>query len=67
MDLQLFVNSINAWYTDNQLKLNAKKCLVLHLGKNIPNFNYFLDVALLDSPKLVKDLGIYVDQMLTVR
>jgi len=67
MDVQLFVCSINAWCTDNQLELNAKICSVLHLGKNNPNFNYFLDIALLDSTKLVKDLGIYVDQMLTFR
>jgi len=45
----------------------TKKFQFLHLGKNNPNFNYFLDIALLDSTKLVNNLGIYVDQMLTFR
>ena len=40
------------------LTLNPSKCTVLHLGSNNPDCAYLINNVLLDSPNLVRDLGV---------
>ena len=63
--LQQDIDSLSHWSDIWQLKFNAKKCKVLHLGKNNPNYSYSMATdnatANLETTDLEKDLGVNVD------
>ena len=57
------------WTKEWLLKFNKSKCKVLHLGKNNPDFEYFIGdenekVKLMPNSS-EKDLGVYIDPHLT--
>jgi len=65
LNLQSSMSIVFVWCKLNQLKLNIKKCCVLHIGDNNLCFKYTINGEFLDSPTLVKDLCIHVDRKLT--
>lgn len=63
-ELQNDINQITKFADSRQLILNIKKCVVLRLGGNNPNHQYFINGTPLLSVSHVKDLGVIVDSHL---
>ena len=69
-NLQIDMNKLVDWADQWQLKFNAEKCTVLHLGKKNSQFDYEMrnhhcnDRTTLSKSNLEKDLGINVDTQL---
>ena len=47
------------------MKFNKGKCRVLHLGRNNPMHQYRLEVDLLESSSVERDLGALGDKLTT--
>jgi len=48
------------------MKINKGKCRVLHLGRNNPMNQYRLRADLLESSSVERDLGVLVEDKLTM-
>uniref|UniRef100_A0A8B9ZSV0 Reverse transcriptase domain-containing protein n=1 Tax=Anas zonorhyncha TaxID=75864 RepID=A0A8B9ZSV0_9AVES len=57
---------LERWAGRNQMRFNKSKCRVLHLGRNNPNYQYRLGHNLLERSSEEKDLGVLVNDRLTM-
>jgi len=64
--IQHDLNSLESWMERNLMNLNKGKCRILHLGRNNPMHQYRLGVDLLESSSVERDLGMLVDDKLTM-
>ena len=70
-NLQVAIDNMYSWTQKWLLKFNEKKCKVLHVGNNNPNYDYFIgepnNKTKLEITELEKDLGVNIDPHLNFK
>jgi len=64
--IQRDLDRLESWVHKNLMKFSKSKGKVLHLGRNNPMYQYRLGADLLESSSVERDLGVLVDDRLTM-
>jgi len=64
--MQRDLHRLESWAERNLMKFNKGNCRVLDLGRNNPTHQYRLGADLVESSSVKRDLGVLVDNRLTM-
>ena len=59
-EMQLIIKNLETWCKTWGMKFNAKKCSIIHFGKQNPKFSYTLNGQALDCVSNQRDLGVKI-------
>ena len=62
--LQESLNSLLFWSQKWEMEFNVSKCKILHVGKNNPKYEYYMNSQKLQSTESEKDIGVHIDSSL---
>ena len=62
--LQKCLDDLVSWAETWGMEFNVKKCKVMHLGRNNPRAQYFMNGVALDTTEEERDIGVKVHQSL---
>ena len=60
--LQDDINKVSEYFTSWQLRINTRKCDIIHLGRTNPKCDYMIENHGLQASRSCRDLGIKVSQ-----
>jgi len=64
IELQNSLNNLVEWSETWNMQFNAKKCKVIHIGKNNPNHQYSMQGHILESVSEERDVGVMIHNSL---
>ncbi len=60
--LQIALNKVWKWCTENQLDLSPSKCQILHVGNKNPRVDFLLGDHKLETVTFARDLGVVISE-----
>jgi hypothetical protein len=63
-EMQMALDLLSDWAREWGMRFNEKKCKILHLGKNNPKHEYFMNGTKLSVVEEEKDVGVIVHKSL---
>ena len=62
--LQMTLDRLTNWAEEWGMKFNIEKCKIMHVGRNNPHFDYYMDGIKLKTVEEEKDIGVTIHKSL---